>query len=732
MKTIRHFLSIFFVLGMSMASAQDMCSPVGWGTYGGEITGGGNATPVVVTTYQDLKNQLTSSSAAVIYVKGTIEIPSGGRIRINKSNKTLIGLPNSRIISNDRTASNSGIFYIKDCKNIIFRNLTLEGPGAYDNDGEDLLCIDNATYCWVDHCDFQDGMDGNFDLKSEANNIAITWCRFRYFKEPLAGGSGGTNDHRFTNLIGSSDSNTSDEGKLKITFQFCWWDEGCVERMPRIRFGQVHLVNNLFTSSVGKYCIRAAYKSDVYVDRNAFIGIKNPVTNNSSQEFYCTYVNNYTSGTSGTDTQSKIYALNGYSGEAKWNPYTTSGYNITPIDGSLVQAAVSNVSYGAGATLTITGNSASSYTISCEPNNEPSNEPTISLTSDVSTISQYVSSGASIEDIVYTYGNSATGFEFTYKENEVVVAKPSWLNLTYNEKNVTISGTPPAVTENTNYIILVNSTDENNKSDTLSCTIAVGTPLDIPANISATAAIASINISWDKSTNATGYRVKICGNTEPIAVVKEWDFSAWSINASDADNNLVLDNTRFNYKPVTNAAELTFANGNKITDTEGLLFTQGGESKLRLGFGAGMIYLNGSGISVGIPCSIDDTIAVEGTAGNASAINRGFSISGANVLTEKTSSNIDGGGILTVAGGNGIWAYVAAKDTATITTTGGGMNITRILKTGTSSALSNEYTVANENIVSYTINGLLPKTEYTYQVKATRGSEETAYSTAQS
>lgn len=720
-------------MGVSVASAQDICSPVGWGTYGGEITGGGNATPVVVTTYQDLKSQLTSSSAAVIYVKDTIVIPSGGRISIEKSNKTLIGLPNSRIISNDRTTSNSGIFYIKNCKNIIFRNLTLEGPGAYDADGWDLLCIDNATYCWVDHCDFQDGMDGNFDLKSQANNIAITWCRFRYLKEPLAGGSGGTDDHRFTNLIGSSDSNTSDEGKLKITFQFCWWDEGCVERMPRIRFGQVHLVNNLFTSSVGKYCIRAAYKSDVYIDRNAFIGIKNPVTNNRvsnvGQEFYCTYVDNYTSGTSGTDTQDKIYALEGYSGVAKWNPYTTSGYNITPIDGSLVQAAVSNEGCGAGATLTITGNSASDYTISCGPNSEPS----ISLTSDASTSSQYVPSGTSIENIVYTYGNSATGFEFTYIENEVVVGKPNWINLTYNEKNVIIGGTP-VVTENTNLIILINSTDGDNKSDTLSCTIAVGAPFGIPTNISATAAINSINISWDKSTNATGYKVRACGNMESIAIVKEWNFSTWSINASNADNNLILDSdiNRFNYKPATSASELTFANGNKITDTEGLLFTQSGGTKLRLGFGSGIIYLNGTSISVGIPCSTGDTIVVEGVAGNATATNRGFSISGANVFTEKTSSNINSSGILTEAGGNGIWAYIATKDTATITTIGGGMNITRILKTGTSSALCNEYTIANEHTVSYTINGLIPETEYSYQVKATRGSEETAYSTVQS
>ncbi|MDR1225445.1 MAG: T9SS type A sorting domain-containing protein [Prevotellaceae bacterium] len=345
--------------------AQDKCSPVGWGAVGSNVTGGGSATPVLVTTYDGLKQQLTSSSAAVIYMQGEITIPPGGRITIQYPNKTLIGLPSSRLISTDYTANGSGIFYIKNCSNIILRNLTFEGPGAYDTDGYDHLCIDNVTYCWVDHCDFQDGVDGNFDIKNKSNYVSVTWCRFRYLKVPISGGSGGAADHRFTNLIGSSDDATADAGKLKTTFQYCWWDEGCVERMPRIRYGQIHLVNNLFSSTVAKYCIRAAYKADVYVDKNAFVSVKNPVTNNSSNEFHCTYLNNYTSGTSGSDTHNKIAALSGYSGEAQWNPYGTTGYVIDTIPASLVQAAVSSESCGAGATLTITGSAAATYAIAC-------------------------------------------------------------------------------------------------------------------------------------------------------------------------------------------------------------------------------------------------------------------------------------------------------------------------------------------------------------------------------
>ena len=153
----------------------------------------------------------------------------------------MIGLPGSKLVSTDKTAANSGNMYMKRCSNIIVRNMTFEGPGAYDVDGRDNFVVDNSTNIWVDHCEFRDGLDGNFDIKNAADLISVTWCKFIYFKKPTAGGSGGSDDHRFTNLIGSGDDATQDRGKLRITFQYCWWAEGCKARMPRVRFGKVHV-----------------------------------------------------------------------------------------------------------------------------------------------------------------------------------------------------------------------------------------------------------------------------------------------------------------------------------------------------------------------------------------------------------------------------------------------------------------------------------------------------------
>ena len=200
--------------------------------------------------------------------------------KVLAQNKTLIGLKGSKLVSTQRTEvdssgkSTTGILYIQNgSSNLILRNLTFESAGAYDCDGNDNLCIDGTTRIWVDHCDFQDGVDGNFDCKNASDEITVSWCRFHYLKEPLAGGPGGSDDHRFTNLWGSSQNNTQDRGHLRTTFYGCWWDEGCRERMPRVRFGQVHIVNCLYSSSATNYCIGAGYEASVLVERTVFSGI---------------------------------------------------------------------------------------------------------------------------------------------------------------------------------------------------------------------------------------------------------------------------------------------------------------------------------------------------------------------------------------------------------------------------------------------------------------------------
>ncbi|PXY41277.1 pectate lyase [Flavobacterium cheongpyeongense] len=257
----KKFPLLFFLLSLSSVFAQNYYMSVPEG-FGAAATGGGTPTvsnTVTVTTYAQLETALKSTATAnsVILVSGVIDCIYTS---VQLNNKTIIGLPGATLrntqitIGNSPTsAANSGILYIKQgSDNVIIRNLKFQGPGAYDVDGRDNL-TNEGTNVWVDHCEFQDGIDGNFDNKGKADNVTISWCKFTYLKAPTAGGSGGSADHRFTNLVGSGidDFPTTDaNGRFSITFKNCYWAEGCKARMPRARNAELHLLNCYYKTSV--------------------------------------------------------------------------------------------------------------------------------------------------------------------------------------------------------------------------------------------------------------------------------------------------------------------------------------------------------------------------------------------------------------------------------------------------------------------------------------------------
>ena len=329
-------------------SEHDANAPVGWAMVDGSVTGGNDQDPVTVTTKDELISALSGAASKTIYVSGTLTF-TGSEVITNVQNKTIYGLPSS-ILQNpthSATASESGILTFKNCSNIILRNLTFKAAGAYDIDGKDNLTLQNCNYMWVDHCDFQDGVDGNFDCNNGSDHICVSWCRFRYLIDPWSGGSGGSNDHRFSDLWGGGDSASGDEGKLNTTFVNCWWDEGCKQRMPRIRFGKVHILNCLYSSTSADYCVGGGYKSNVYIEKCAFTSLQaqsNPWMNFATSGSYTDY--NYTlTGCTGADDAQN------HSGDIDYFvPADT--YTYTAYESSLVESVVSNATNGAGATLT--------------------------------------------------------------------------------------------------------------------------------------------------------------------------------------------------------------------------------------------------------------------------------------------------------------------------------------------------------------------------------------------
>lgn len=162
------------------------------------------------------------------------------------------------------TFRDAGLFYFSHCQNIIVRNLTLVGPGAIDVGGSDLMtCSHACQHLWIDHCDFIDGMDGNFDINSFSDFITISWCRFHYTERTFV--------HANTNLVGSSDrAEHNGEDNLNITYAFCEWGPRCDQRMPMARFGTIHLLNNYYNCANNGAAVNPRFHSQFLIEGNYF------------------------------------------------------------------------------------------------------------------------------------------------------------------------------------------------------------------------------------------------------------------------------------------------------------------------------------------------------------------------------------------------------------------------------------------------------------------------------
>ena len=352
MKHLGHlfFFSIALCISMQL-NAVTYCAPSAWG-YGAGATGGGSATPTLVKDASGLKSAISKSNKVVII---TQNITVSSQISSSASNITIMAVNGAKLISTQQNSSNSGIFYLRG-SNIILRNLTFEGPGAYDCDGNDNLCLDGATKVWVDHCDFQDGCDGNFDIKGKSDNISVTWCRFRYLKKPKAGGSGGSDDHRYSNLVGSDSGDKPSDGTYNITYAYNWWDECCVERMTRCRNASLHFLNCYWNSSVAK-CYIGPENADGYFEGCIFDG--KPA---KSKIFYENYGGK--NGAKFINCTSK----NGVPADITKRSVLTPTYSYTALTAAEAKTAITNTTCGAGATLTVTDKGAVSS--SCDGNND--------------------------------------------------------------------------------------------------------------------------------------------------------------------------------------------------------------------------------------------------------------------------------------------------------------------------------------------------------------------------
>ena len=195
------------------------------------------------------------------------------------SNTTLIGVAPG-------AGFERGGFMLDKVSNIVIRHLRFSD--AYDyfpewqprdnghgewNSEYDNVSLRTADRVWVDHCHFDDGKrpdklepirlgqrvqhhDGLLDITNESDLVTVSWCRFQ--------------SHDKTMLIGGGDGRTGDDGRLRVTLHHNHF-HGCKERTPRVRFGRVHVVSNLFSADAAEdfgYSLGVGMQSRLFSEHN--------------------------------------------------------------------------------------------------------------------------------------------------------------------------------------------------------------------------------------------------------------------------------------------------------------------------------------------------------------------------------------------------------------------------------------------------------------------------------
>ncbi|RZT91958.1 pectinesterase family protein [Rivibacter subsaxonicus] len=199
------------------------------------------------------------------------------------SNTTLLGFgPGAGI--------DGGMLLLERVQNVIVRNLLISDPHdlfpAWDpldnghgewNSDYDAVSLRGARRVWIDHCSFNDDEpasrqpdvalgrpiqrhDGLLDITQQSDLVTVSWNHFRR--------------HDKTTLVGGSDAHTLDAGQLRVSFHHNLWEE-LRERTPRVRYGQVHVYNNLFVGRSDSphpfgYSIGLGYRSAVLSEHNAW------------------------------------------------------------------------------------------------------------------------------------------------------------------------------------------------------------------------------------------------------------------------------------------------------------------------------------------------------------------------------------------------------------------------------------------------------------------------------
>ncbi|XP_047331595.1 probable pectate lyase 16 [Impatiens glandulifera] len=122
----------------------------------------------------------------------------------------------------------------------------------------DAIRLVSSYKIWIDHNTLYSGQDGLIDVTRGSTNITIS---NNWFK-----------NHNKVMLLGHDDGFVRDKN-MKVTVAFNHFGPDCHQRMPRVRHGFAHVVNNLY-KGWGLYAIGGSMNPSVTSEANLFIAEK--------------------------------------------------------------------------------------------------------------------------------------------------------------------------------------------------------------------------------------------------------------------------------------------------------------------------------------------------------------------------------------------------------------------------------------------------------------------------
>ncbi|MBN2545772.1 MAG: hypothetical protein JXB50_08250 [Spirochaetes bacterium] len=241
----------------------DLGSPIGWASvnYLGQdgTTGGKGGEVVHVNNYDDLKTQLSSGGKKIIVVYGKImkDPKSKDIVLFVEGNKTVIGAFGTAYLDN------FGLFI--SGSNVIIKDLDIWNGGVGDEENYDGIQLGTeAHHVWIDHCTVHECLDGAIDPSKQNRFVTISYCYiYKQDKTMLICGNDGD-----SLAIKSMKKRDLRDTYYTVTVHHNVFS-GTYERNPRVRFGHVHVFNNLYENIRG-YSIGLGVNANIYSESNYF------------------------------------------------------------------------------------------------------------------------------------------------------------------------------------------------------------------------------------------------------------------------------------------------------------------------------------------------------------------------------------------------------------------------------------------------------------------------------